>query len=101
MYEYGDIKVQDFFKDHLDEEGKAYFKRRMSFEAPGAQEMFYFRLASGKNVAPTAGGWKIDQLEIRLPENLKPQVRDGDPKELIVPLTIPEGKTTIELEYRW
>ena len=101
MYEYGEIAVQDFFHDYLDEDGKSYFKRTMSFEAPAKQERFYFRLASGKQISKLATGWKIDQLEIRLPGDLEPQVRDGDPKELIVPLSIPEGKTTIQLEYRW
>ena len=29
------------------------------------------------------------------------QVREGNPKELLIPVELPEGKTVLTLEYQW
>ena len=101
MYRYGEIAVEDFFEDVIGEGGQAFFRRTMKFVAPADQEQFFFRVASGKVVERAADGWDIDRLNLRLGENRMAQIRDGDPKELLVPLTLPEGTTELKLEYRW
>ncbi len=101
VYLYGDIKVEDFFEDLLNENGNAYFKRTMTFSAPSRQEMFYFRVASGKAISPTDRGWQIDSLNLRFSGDHAGEVREGDPKELLIRLEIPEGKTVLQFEYQW
>ena len=101
MYQYGEIAVEDFFEDLLDDDGKAYFRRTLTLTAPADQEPFYFRVASGKKIERAGEAWKIDKLELRLASDYSGQVRDGDPQELLLPLTIPKGKTVLQLEYQW
>jgi mono/diheme cytochrome c family protein len=101
IYHYGEMTVEDLFEDQLDEDGKAYFKRTMTFASPSKQEMFYFRAASGKEIRIAEKGWQIDTLNLRVSGGQSGQVRDGDPKELLIPLEIPEGNTVLQLEYRW
>lgn len=101
LYRYGEIAVEDFFEDLLDANGQAFFRRTMTFSAPAKQEAFFFRIASGKEITTDGKIWKIDQLSLRVPGDHAAQVRDGEPKELLVPLTLPKGETKLELEYRW
>lgn len=99
-YQYGDIAVTDFFEDQLDD-GKAYFKRTMTFEASAEQEMFYFRVASGKKITKTNNGWQIDNLNLRINGKISGTIRDGEPQELLIPITLHPSKKTLHLEYRW
>lgn len=101
LYHYGDISVEDFFEDVLDENGKAYFKRTMTFNTTDQQEKFYFRVASGKKIARSPTGWKIDTLNLRIAGKISGKIRDGDPQELLIPITLHPGKKTLHLEYRW
>lgn len=101
LYHYGDIVVSDYFEDVLDENGKAYFKRKMTFETPAAQERFFFRVGSAKNIKEADKEWQLDRLNLRLPAKLNATVRDGDPQDLLIPLTLPKGNTELNLEYRW
>jgi cytochrome c553 len=101
LYRYGEIAVEDFFEDLLDEDGKAFFRRTMTFSAPTAQETFYFRAATGKAIAPDGIAWKIDQLNLHILGEPPAQIRNGEVKELLVPLTLPEGETVLQLEYHW
>ncbi len=102
MYHYGDIAVEDFFEDVLEGKEEAFFKRTLSFSAPVAQQSFFFRLASGKQVSSSgAGQWQADRLRLHVPQGSKALVRDGDPKDLLLELTLPKGKTILKLEYRW
>ncbi len=102
MYRYGEVAVEDFFEDALDGKGEALFKRTLSFSAPVAQQSFFFRLASGKQVSSSgAGQWQADRLRLHVPQGSKALVRDGDPKDLLLELTLPKGKTILKLEYRW
>jgi len=101
LYHYGEIAIEDFFEDKLEEDGKAYFKRTMTFTAPSPQEKFYFRAASGKEITSAENGWQIDSLNLRLAGKISGEIREGDPRELLLPITLPAGKTTLNLEYRW
>ena len=101
LYHYGDIAIEDFFEDVLDENGKAYFKRTLTFTAPSLQEKFYFHAASGKKIATSPTGWQIDNLDLRIAGEISGTIREGDPQELLIPMTLQPGKTTLNLEYRW
>ena len=102
MYRYGDIAVEDFFEDVHDQAGKAYFKRTFTFDAPAEQVLFYFRAAVGKKITTQSESkFTIDQLQLRITSAHKGMVRDGEPGEVLIPLTLPKGRSTLTLEYQW
>ncbi len=102
LYRYGDIAVEDFFEDARDKDGKAYFKRTFQFDAPAAQPPFYFRAASGKNITTQSErAFAADSLQVRITSEHQGIVREGNPDEVLIPLTLPEGRSTLTLEYQW
>jgi len=103
QYRYGKIKVEDYFQDVLDENGVAIFQRTLQFDAPDAQSLFYFRAAAGKKVTTNSDrDFTIDNLRLRITnDGQKGIVREGDPSEILIPLTLPKGRSTITLEYQW
>tara|TARA_B100001093_G_C26766535_1_gene988143 strand:- start:961 stop:1581 length:621 start_codon:yes stop_codon:yes gene_type:complete len=100
-YRYGEVAVEDFFEDLLDEQGKAFFRRSMTFTTKVDQKMFFFRVGSGMNITKTGKEWKVDGLSLRLSGEGKALVREGEPQELLLPLTLSAGKTDLKVEYRW
>ncbi|MDE0569873.1 MAG: c-type cytochrome [Verrucomicrobiales bacterium] len=101
MYEYGSIKVEDFFKDHLDDNGKAFFTRTVTFSTTVKQEPFFFRLGSGKEIKHNGKSWNIDRLSLGLHEDMKTLIREGDSKDLLLPMHLNKGKTIIRIDYKW
>ena len=102
LYHYGDVAVQDYFEDARDKEGKAYFKRTLRFETPTEQSPFYFRAAAGKGVtARSERAFTIEQLQLRITSDHKGLVREGNAGEVLIPLTLPKGCSTLTLEYQW
>ena len=64
--------------------------------------MFHFRAAAGSKATRVSDGvFSVDQLELTIPTSIKPIVRDGEPSEVLIPLTLPAGQTNLILEYRW
>ena len=101
-YRFGDIEIEDFFEDFTDDSGKAWFSRTFRFDSPQAQEQFYFRAAAGPKITRASdSAFIIEKLELRITSDHSAVVREGDPAELLVPLSLPEGKSTLLLEYRW
>ena len=101
-YHYGGVAVEDYFEDVRDKDGKAFFKRSLGFEAPSAQKPFYFRAAAGKEPTKKSDrDFSIDSLRLRITSDHKGFVRDGNPGEVLIPLTLPKGRTTLTLEYQW
>ena len=101
MYEYGTIKVEDFFEDHLDNNGKAFFTRTVTFSTTVKQEPFFFRLGSGKEIKHNGKSWNIDRLSLGLHDDMKTLIRDGDSKDLLLPVHLNKGKTIIRIDYKW
>jgi hypothetical protein len=102
LYHYGDIAVEDFFEDVRDQDGKAYFKRTLRFEAATAQSPFYFRAAAGKKIATQSERqFAVDRLQLRITSDHKGIVREGDNGEVLIPLTVPKGRSALTLEYQW
>ena len=102
LYQYGDIAVEDYFEDVHDKDGKAYFKRTFTFATPAGQLPFYFRAAAGKKITTQSDrNFGIDQLQLRITSEHKGIVREGNPGEVLIPLTLPKGRSTLTLEYLW
>ena len=105
MYQYGDVRVEEHYEDLLDDDKQAYFRRTFTFDAPRAQEKFYFRAATGKTIAPpdeaSKQSFQVDRLNVTIVGDHEGIVREGDPQELLVPLTLPAGQSKLILEYRW
>ena len=94
--------MQDYFEDARDKQGKAYFKRTLRFETPTKQTPFYFRAAAGKGVtAQSDRSFSIAQLQLRITSEHKGIVREGDAGEVLIPLALPAGRSTLTLEYQW
>ena len=102
LYHYGDIAVEDYFEDVRDKDGKAYFKRTFTFATPAGQLPFYFRAAAGKKITMQSDrNFGIDQLQLRITSEHRGIVREGNPGEVLIPLTLPQGRSTLTLEYQW
>ena len=102
MYLYGELSVEDYFEDIPGDETGAFFQRTLTFSAPSPQDTFFFRLASGKQVSGTGPGqWQIHRLQLNVPPGSKTRIREGDFKDLLLELSLPQGKTALKLEYRW
>lgn len=102
LYHYGDIAVEDFFEDVRDRDGKAFFKRTLRFDTPVEPSPFHFRAAAGKQIARQSDrSFDIDQLQLRITSDHKGIVREGDAGEVLIPLTLPKGRSTLTLEYQW
>ncbi|NND99976.1 MAG: hypothetical protein HKN47_21875 [Pirellulaceae bacterium] len=105
MYRYGDVKIEEFFEDRRDEKDQAYFLRRFTFDAPEPQPECFFRAAAGKNVrqvrTQSDREFRVQNLSIKITSDHRGQVRKGDQDELLIPLRIPRGRSTLTLEYKW
>jgi cytochrome c553 len=102
LYRYGEIAVEDFFEDLRDKDGKPFFKRTFRFDAPSAQAPFYFRAASGKKITTRSDReFTVDVLQLRITGDHKGITREGDPGEVLIPLTLAQGRSTLTLEYQW
>jgi cytochrome c553 len=102
MYRYGDIAVEDFFEEIPPNEGKSGFKRTLRFAAAESSPQFYFRAACGKKITRQSDhSYSVDQLALRIVDDHPSIVRDGNPGEVLIPLTLPQGNSTLSLEYLW
>ncbi len=101
LYHYGDIAVEDFFEDARDKDGQAYFKRTLRFDAPVEQSPFYFRAAAGKKITATDRTFTVDKLQVRITSDHQGVVREGENGDVLIPLTLPKGRSTLTLEYQW
>lgn len=98
-YQYGDITVEEFFEDVRSKDGQAYFKRTFQFDAPGPRPPFHFRAACGEKISTKSDqSFQIDQLQLRLTSAHQGIIREG---EVLIPVILPEGHSTLTLEYQW
>lgn len=102
LYHYGGIALEDRFEDVRDKNGKAYFRRTLTFDATAGQPPFHFRAAAGKSVTRESDrSFGLDPLRLRITSDHKGILREGDPGEVLIPLAPPEGRSTLTLEYQW
>ena len=101
-YLYGEVAVQDYFEDTQDKDGKAFFKRTLSFNTAAQQKPFYFRAIAGKNpIKKSDRDFSLGSLQFRITSDHKGILRDGSPGEVLIPLTLPQGRSALTLEYQW
>jgi mono/diheme cytochrome c family protein len=101
-YVFGAVGVEDYFEDRRGKDGKAYFSRTMRFNSPSAQTPFYFRAAAGKGPEQKSDKeFNIESLQLRITSSHKGIIRNGSPGEVLIPITLPKGLTTLTLEYQW
>lgn len=102
LYNYGDITVEDFFEDVRGQDGKARFNRTLRFDTPAAPSLFYFRAAAGLKITATADrAFNAEKLQLRITSDHKGVIREGENGDLLIPLTLPAGRSTLTLEYQW
>ena len=102
LYHYGDIAVEDSFTDVRDTTGKPFFRRTFLFTTPAEQTPFHFRAATGTKITTSADrSFTVDLLHLRITSEHQGIVRDGKPGEVLIPLTLPTGRSTLTLEYQW
>ncbi len=101
-YLYGDIAVEDFFEDLRDKAGKPYFQRTLRLETPTGSTPFYFRAAGGKRINTRSNrSFEVDALQLRIISDHAGIVRQGENADVLIPLTLPKGRSTLTLEYQW
>ena len=107
-YRFDGILVEDFFEDRLDAQGKAYFRRTLTFTAPtgstasSAPRPFEFRAAVGQRFqAQSERSFSADALRLRITSEHSGRVRRGPSDEILIPLNPPPGRSTLTLEYQW
>ena len=94
--------MQEFFEDIRDKDGTPFFKRRFTFDAPQAEQAFYFRAATGRKIKSSSDrSFVIDQLQLRITTEHAGIVRPGDTGEVLIRLTLPKGQSSLTLEYQW
>lgn len=102
LFTYGDVAVEDGITDVRGSDGKAYFKRTLVFTTTTPQPQFYFRAATGTKItAQSERAFALDQLHLRITSDHQGIVRPGSPGDVLIPLTLPTGRSTLTLEYQW
>jgi len=102
LYHYGDVGVEDFFEDVRGKDGSVFFRRTITFQAPAVQAPFYFRAAVGNHITRQSDrSFGVDQLQLRITSQHTCTVRDGSPGDVLIPLNLPAGRSTLTLEYQW
>ncbi|BDS06726.1 hypothetical protein NT6N_17660 [Oceaniferula spumae] len=101
-YRYGEVMVEDFFEEVLENGVATKFKRTFTFDAPEPQNLFYFRAAAGKKITKQSDhSYVIDSLQIKIDDAHQGTVREGETKELLIPVKLPKGRSTLTIEYQW
>jgi hypothetical protein len=101
-YRFGEIAVEEFFEDVRDDNGRGFFKRTLRLTAPAAPPPFHFRAAAGTSAAKISEReFRVEKLTLRLAGEHRAILRDGSPAEVLIPLALPQGATTLVLEYLW
>ena len=86
----------------MDDKKVAYLRRTFTFDTTEASDEFFFRAASGKEISKKSDtSFMVDRLGITLKSLHQAIVREGEPKELLIPLRLPQGKSKLILEYKW
>jgi len=102
LYRYGEIAVEDLFEEVRDDSGKAWFRRTFRFETPEASLPFHFRAGSGEKIVRESDrAFLVDRLRLKISSEHSGVVREGNPGEVLIPVRLPKGRSTLTLEYQW
>jgi len=105
LYRFDNVDVRDYSIDVVEEpSGTTIIRRTLTFTSDRGRSGVTFRAATGEAIVAGADGSFLVGKELRVVVvgELKPEVRDAPwGKQLLLPMDIPPGKSTLELEYRW
>ncbi|MDF1843814.1 MAG: c-type cytochrome [Rubripirellula sp.] len=104
-YEFDQIRVSDYAIDLVDEStASTVLKRQVQFETEKTRDGLVFRIAGGQSIE------KINESLFRLNSGLRIRIDDrhraettgdGDSSRLFIPLQLPAGVSTLEIDYIW
>ena len=105
FYRFRDIDVSDYPVDMQEQQtGKAYLLRTVTLTSKKAQEDLTFRVAAGEKIVQESPGiFRVDEkLRIQINFPMPAKLIDTPEKtQLLLPLKIGEGTTTLTLKYLW
>lgn len=100
MYRLGDIKIEDSSVAIAEQDVKR-LTRKITFDSPKPQ-IILFRALTGEIEKESEGTYRSGKLRLSFPRTdvvLRPQTGDKEKQELLLRLSLPQGKSTIELNY--
>ncbi|WP_197455337.1 c-type cytochrome [Stieleria neptunia] len=105
MYRWGVVEISDYAVDSQDADSEqTVLKRAVKFTSKDQRDNLVFRVASGENVKAIDGQSFLvdDKLSVRIdPEHQADILQSETGMQLIVPLSLSPGSTTLEVQYRW
>jgi mono/diheme cytochrome c family protein len=105
MYHFDNVEVEDYPMDVLDEKsGKTLLRRTLTLTSEKGRPRTAFRAASGESIAAESDGSFVvgKGLNVRIVSDHPGKIVEGaSGQQLIIPLDLAPGKTTLILEYRW
>lgn len=102
QYQYGHIKIDDFFQDIASDNHPPKLLRTFTFNTTTPQTPFYFRAAAGQKITTLPNNtYTIDKLTIRILGDHKPIIRKTTPSDLLIPIQLQKGTTKLTIEYQW
>ena len=104
FYSFGGVKIEDF-PVPVESKGLVTFQRVLSVESAESSGSLWFRAAAGSIEALAGGGYRIDgklTVSFGLSPGCKAIVRNsGGKQELLVSVSLDEGKARIEEKISW
>ncbi|WP_105334579.1 cytochrome c4 [Blastopirellula marina] len=100
MYRLGSVKIEDSSVAIAEQDAKR-LQRKITFDSPEPQTI-WFRALTGEINKASAGTYRSGKLRLSLPQTdvqLRPQTGDKEKQELLLRLSLPQGKSAIELNY--
>lgn len=100
MYRLGEIKIEDSSVAIADDDTKQ-LKRLITFDSPEPQ-IISFRVLTGEIVKESEATYLSGKLRLSFPQTevqLRPQTGVKEKAELLLRLSLPQGKSSIELNY--
>lgn len=100
MYQVGDIQIEESSVASVESEGRL-LKRRLTFDSPKAETLL-FRALTGEIERKAEGTYQSGKLQLSFGQMdlvLRPLTGDPEHSELILRLAVPQGRSTIELNY--
>lgn len=100
MYRLGEIKIEDSSVAIAEQDAKR-LRRKITFDSPQSQTI-WFRALTGEIEKESAAIYRSGKLRLSFSPaeaQLRPQTGDPEKQELLLRLSLPEGKSTLELNY--
>lgn len=100
LYQMGDIHIEDYSVAVIKENARG-LKRQLTFDSPRAETVL-FRALTGEIERKAEATYQAGKLQMSFEQAgviLRPQTEDEMYSELLLRLAVPQGRSTIELNY--